>query len=100
MFTRAAGSPPLLENTQKPSAFNCLLQMIFCDLGHLHNEHMTRHEAKVKEHWQGPIERARVNNLNKKWVVAQMYEISKLTFYDINRDRRLGLSLSAGVATD
>jgi len=30
-----------------PSA--CLLQMIFCDSGYLHNEHKARHEAKVYE---------------------------------------------------
>jgi len=36
------------------------------------------------------------------WVVAQVYKASKLTFTDINRNRRLGLSPTsrcAGVAT-
>jgi len=38
--------------------------------------------------------------LTVKWVVAQMYKVSRFTFYNISRNRKLGLSPSAGFATD
>ena len=34
-----------------------------------------------------------------KWVVAEIYKANKLTFYNVNRNRRLGLSPSGGVET-
>ena len=63
--SRAAQSADSWKAYGKPNAFNCLVRMIFCDSGHLHNEHKARHETKMYEHWQGPIERVRVNILNQ-----------------------------------
>ena len=54
------------------------------------------HETKICEHWQGPLKRARVNNFNP----LSGCNASKVTFYNTNRNRRLGLSPSAGIAID
>jgi len=50
-----------------------------------------QHEMKIYEHWQDPIERARINKLKSvKCVVAQICKASQLTFYNKKRSRRLG----------
>jgi len=50
-WSRAAQSADSSKAYRKTNAFNCLVRMIFCDSGHLHNEHKARHGTKIYEHW-------------------------------------------------
>jgi len=53
--------------------------MIFCDSGHLHNEHKARGVTKTYDHWQGPMNWARATLISEMGG-GKMYKVSKLTF--------------------
>ena len=92
------------KSYRKPSAFNCLLRIIFCvSRSPATWTRKARHGTKIDEHWQGPIKRARINNRNQWNGWWHKYtKQAHVLFYNIKRNRRLGLnprSPCAGVAT-